>query len=100
MSDTPETITPARPDRQREIRIWVLAGIAGIAIGWFAATSPMSPVKPAHDRPVLRFLARVAKLGLWVMVAAEKPPTETKTYIVHARVDEDGNKVLNHGSGW
>lgn len=92
--------TPAH-DRQRDIRILVIAGILGMALGWFAATSPMSPVKPAPDRPVLRLLARIAKVGLWVMWAAEPPPKqETNTYIVHARVDEDGNKVLNHGQGW
>lgn len=87
-------------DRQRDIRICVIAAILGIALGWFAATSPASPIKPAPERPVLRFLAKLAKTGLWVMMFAEQPPQESKHYIVHARVDEDGNKVLNHGQGW
>lgn len=89
-----------KTDRQRDIRLLVIAGILGCALGWFAATSPASPIRPAPDRPVLRFLARVAKLGLWVMWAAEPPPQETKTYIVHARVDEDGHPVINHARGW
>ena len=99
MSDAPETLTPAKPDRQRDIRILVIAGILGVALGWFAATSPSSPIRPAPDRPVLRFLAKVAKVGLWVMWAAEPPPRQQQ-YIVHARVDEDGHRVLNHGQGW
>lgn len=101
MSDASAPVPAPVHDRQRDIRLLVIAGILGIALGWFAATSPASPIRPAPDRPVLRFLAKVAKLGLWVMVAAEPPPKqETRCYVVHARVDEDGNKVLNHGSGW
>lgn len=97
MSDVP---APTH-DRQRDVRIMVIAGILGCALGWFAATSPASPIKPAPDRPVLRFLAKVARTGLWVMMFAEqRPKEESRHYIVHARVDEDGNKVLNHGQGW
>lgn len=97
MSDAPAPVH----NRQRDIRLLVIAGILGIALGWFAATSDVSPIKPAPERPVLRFLAKLARTGLWVMMFAEQPPAqETKTYIVHARVDEDGNKVLNHGQGW
>ena len=95
MSDAPVT-----PDRQRDIRLLVIAGILGCALGWFAATSPASPIRPAPDRPVLRFLAKLARTGLWVMMFAEPPPQETKTYIVHARVDEDGHPVINHARGW
>lgn len=99
MSDAPAP-APVH-DRQRDIRICVIAAILGCALGWFAATSPASPIRPAPDRPVLRFLARVAKVGLWVMWAAEPPPkADSRAYIVHARVDEDGHKVLNHGQGW
>lgn len=88
------------PDtRQRDMRILVLSAVAGIALGWWAATSPMSPVKPAPERPVLRFLARLAKGALWVAMFAEQPPAE-RHYVVHARVDADGHKVVNHGEGW
>jgi hypothetical protein len=87
-------------DNQRTRSFW-LAAVVGICIGWFAATSAWSPVRPEpqHDRPVLKFLARLARAGLWVMLFAEPPPSE-KNYIVHARVDERGDRVLNHGEGW
>lgn len=97
MSDAPVTAVAA-PSRQRDIQILVIAGILGIALGWFAATSPLSPVKPAPERPVLRFLAKVAKLGLWALMVAEPPPAQHN--LVHARVDEHGHKVLHHGEGW
>jgi|GEM_PF-886272 len=94
MSDAAASATP-----QRDLRPLVIAGILGLALGWFAATSPISPVKPAPERPVLRFLAKVAKIGLWVVAFADPPPTQAH-HVVHARVDEHGNKVLHHGEGW
>lgn len=89
----------AAPSPERDLRPLVIAGILGLALGWFAATSPISPVKPAPERPVLKFLARVAKLGLWVVAFADPPPADVHR-VVHARVDEHGNKVLHHGEGW
>lgn len=79
----------------------VIAGLVCLAIGWWLASSPSSPIRPDAEprRPVLRFIARVAKSFLWVMLVAERPPAE-QAHIVHARVDADGNQVLNHGQGW
>jgi len=97
MSDATATATTmTKPD----MRLLVIAAILGMALGWFAATSPASPIKPTPDRPVLRLLARVAKLGLWALAFADPPPTQDRHYVVHARVDEDGHKVLHHGEGW
>lgn len=78
----------------------VIAGLVCLAIGWWLASSPSSPVWPEPEprRPVLRFVARVAKTFLWVMMVAERPPQEAN--IVHARIDADGHQVLNHGQGW
>lgn len=80
----------------------VIAGIVCLAIGWWLASSPSSPVRPDPEprRPVLRFIARVAKSFLWVMMVAERPPQQPQAHIVHARVDADGHQVLNHGEGW
>jgi hypothetical protein len=33
------------------------------------------------------------------MMFAEQPPAE-QHYVVHARVDENGHRVLDHGKGW
>lgn len=96
MADAAPNTVP--PSKQRDIQILVIAGILGIALGWFAATSPLSPIKPEPQRPVLRFLARVAKVGLWALMVADPPPAQH--HIVHARVGEDGHKVLQHGEGW
>ena len=84
---------------KREIQTAVVVGLVAVMLTWWAATSDYSPVKPQQDRPVLRLLARIAKAGLWVMMFAEAPPAQ-EAYVVHARVDADGNRVLNHGQGW
>lgn len=82
-----------------EKRILVISAILGIALGWFAATSNLSPIKPAPERPVLRLLSRLARLGLWAAMFADPPPAPTHR-LAHARVDNDGHRVLNHGEGW
>lgn len=84
---------------QREIQSAVVVGLVAVILTWWAATSDYSPVKPAPSRPVLRLIQRLARLGLWAAMFAEQPPTQAH-YVVHARVDEHGNRVLNHGEGW
>jgi hypothetical protein len=85
----------------RDLRMISVSVIVAAAVTWAAATSDYSPIKPkpASDRPILRLVQRLARLGLWVMWAADPPPTE-EFYVVHARVDEDGNRIINHGRGW
>jgi hypothetical protein len=77
-------------------RLTVVASIVCLALGWWLATSPESPVRPdpTPDRPVLRFLAKVAKLGLWVMLAGEEPPTTVNHIAQH------GPHTINHAEGW
>ena len=84
---------------KREIQTAVVVGLVAVMLTWWAATSDSSPVKPPQDRPVLRLRARLAKPGLWVMMFAEPAPAQQQ-YVVHARVDADGHRVLNHGQGW
>jgi hypothetical protein len=84
---------------KREIQTAVVVGLVAVMLTWWAATSDYSPVKPEPQRPVLRFVQRLARLGLWAMMFAEQPPAE-QAYVVHARVDADGHRVLNHGQGW
>jgi hypothetical protein len=84
---------------KREIQTAVVVGLVAVMLTWWAATSDYSPVKPEPSRPVLRIIQRLARLGLWAMMFAEQPPQEQR-YVVHARVDENGHRVLNHGQGW
>lgn len=84
---------------KREIQTSVVVGIVAVMLTWWAATSDYSPVKPEPQRPVLRFVQRLARLGLWAMMFAEPAPPE-QAYVVHARVDADGHRVINHGQGW
>jgi hypothetical protein len=85
---------------RREIQSALVVGLVAVMLTWWAATSDYSPVKPEPQRPVLRFVQRLARLGLWAMMFAEQPPAEQPQYVVHARVDEDGHRVINHGQGW
>ena len=86
---------------KREIQTAVVVGLVAVMLTWWAATNDYSPIKPQPEpqRPVLRLLAKLAKAGLWVMMFAEPAPAE-QAYVVHARVDADGNRVINHGQGW
>ena len=85
----------------RDLRIVSIAVLVAAAVTWAAATSDYSPIKPKPEsgRPILRLIQRLAKTGLWVMMFAEPPPAQ-EAYVVHARVDADGHRVLNHGQGW
>jgi hypothetical protein len=83
--------------------------LVALAIGWWLGSSNHSPLNPhpVPDRPVLTALARVARLaarlGLYVALAAEKPPEpeQPQPQIVKAPpVDSDGHRVVNHGEGW
>jgi hypothetical protein len=84
---------------KREIQSAVVVALVAVMLTWWAATSDYSPVKPEPSRPVLRLIQRLARLGLWTMMFVEPAPQEAR-YVVHARVDENGHRVINHGQGW
>jgi hypothetical protein len=72
-----------------------------VAVTWFSATSDYSPVKPRPDRPVLRLIQRLARMGLWVAMFAEPAPQSTEGLVYHAQAyDEKGQRILDHGKGW
>lgn len=81
-----------KPDHRHTIA----ASIVCLALGWWLATSPDSPVKPdaTPERPVLKLLARIAKMGLWVMLAGEQPTTPANHIAQH------GPNAINHAEGW
>lgn len=73
-----------------------LVVILAIFIGLFASRQP----DPKPDRPVLKWISRAAHTALWFMLMAEKPPEKQEQMLVHARVDEQGNPVIDHARGW
>jgi hypothetical protein len=83
-----------------DIRKVFIAVLVAVAVTWCAATSDYSPIKPKPERPVLRLIQRLARVGLWVMWCAEPPPPASNM-VYHAQAyDRDGNRVLDHGKGW
>lgn len=72
--------------------------IAAVAFGWWMS-SHNAPQPPQPDRPVRTWLARLARFGLWVMLIGEQPPQPEQRF-VHAKVDADGNRLLNNAEGW
>jgi hypothetical protein len=82
-------------------RTLVLSCLACLVAGYLIATvpgfDPVNPFVPKHDRPVARFLARVAKLGLWLTVFAEPPPQPVEQ--AYAAKHCDGSMIC-HAEGW
>jgi len=80
------------------------AGVVLVAMTWWLATDPSSPVRPSPprpSRPVLRFLGRVAilaaKLGLSAAVFLEPAPTDVdEVQISHAALGTDGHQMLRN----
>ena len=88
---------------QQQKRLAVAAVVLAAAV-WWLATAPESPIRPEPprpQRPVLRFLGRVAqvaaKLGLtalWVFEPA--PPDADEVQLVHAVIGADGHQILDN----
>lgn len=56
--------------------------------------------RPLDDRPVLKWVARIAKTVLWVSLFTEDPSHQDRVELAHARVGDDGEPMLDHGRGW
>ena len=79
----------------------VVAVVLAVAVTWCAATSEYSPIKPRPDRPVLRLIQRLARMGLWVAMFAEPAPSSSEGLVYHAQAyDEQGQRILDSGKGW
>lgn len=61
--------------------------------------SPGPGPRPLDDRPVLKWVARVARTLLWVSLVTEPPPSD-RVYTASVMVDADGVPMLDHGRGW
>jgi hypothetical protein len=86
---------------------YVLIAVAAIVVGGVAFQNLPAP-NPKPERPVLKFIAKVAKLGLWLMFV--HAPQTPRVFAAHSsqpepgeqvhRVDESGQRILNHAEGW
>lgn len=80
------------------------AGIVLVALTWWLATDPQSPVRPKPprpDRPVLRFLGKLAvvaaKFGLGALVFLEPaPPDADEVQLSHAAIGPDNHQILRN----
>lgn len=55
----------------------VIALVIAFAFGgWIGDES-----RPKPDRPVARFIGRIARLGMWLMVLGEPQPQQTVTQV-------------------
>jgi hypothetical protein len=82
----------------------VIAAVVMVAATWWLATDPSSPLRPTPprpDRPVLRFLGKVAviaaRLGLSAAVFLEPAPADAdEVQISHAAIGSDGHQMLRN----
>jgi len=81
-------------------RYLLLVGLACLVIGCLVSSvpgfDPLNPFSPKPQRPVIKFLARLAKLGLWVTVFAEPQPQPQYA----ARHGDDNKSMVCHSEGW
>jgi hypothetical protein len=92
-------VSPSQSAAPLSRRVLVASCAACLVVGYLVASvpgfDPVNPFHPKHDRPVARFLARVAKFGLWLTVFAEPPPRSVE-HVYSARHDS----MVCHAEGW
>jgi len=82
----------------------VVAGVIALALTWWLATAPESPLRPTPtrpERPVLRFIAKVAsvaaRFGLTALLFAEPAPQDPdEVHLAHAVLGPDGHQQLRN----
>ena len=81
----------------------VLSCLACLVVGYLVASvpgfDPVNPFSPHKDRPVARFLAKIAKLGLWVAVFAERQPVPVEQQYAAAHHGLPPGSIC-HAEGW
>jgi hypothetical protein len=87
-------------DAQKKLAV---AAVIVVAATWWLATAPDSPLRPEPprpNRPVLRFIAKVAgvaaRFGLTALLFAEPSPDADEVQLAHAVVGTDGHLVLSN----
>lgn len=95
------TQTPApRANRRLIVACCLACVVLGYMVGQVKGLDPLSPLTPGRDRPVLRLLSRVAKIGLWVAVFAEPSPQAPEVQYAHTRRHYTEGSLVCHQEGW
>ena len=69
------------------------------AVGFFASEVSETYTKP--KRPVLTFIIKAAKLGLWMMMFAESDEIQEQKVYVHTHEPNDTTRsFVSHSEGW
>lgn len=90
--------TAPKPLDKRLLAAALLLFVVGYALG--QSGGGILPFAPKKERPLLNLVARVAKLGLWLMVV-EPPPSDVPSHNSYAVRCEPGDpECLNHKAGW
>lgn len=80
----------------------VLACIGCLVAGYLSASVPgFDPVNPFHpkpQRPIIKLISRLAKLGLWVTVFAEPAPRPVEQQYAASHCDD--RTLVCHAEGW
>jgi len=80
-------------------RSLLLVALACLVVGYLVSSvpgfDPLNPFHPQPQRPVIKFLARLAKLGLWVTVFAQPQPPQQ-----YAARHTDDRAMICHAEGW
>lgn len=93
--EAPGTPKPAGKPLDRKL---LAIGIGLLAVGFVLGqgSGGSLPWAPKKERPILTALARVAKLGLWLLVV-EPVPDDLPDDNQYTRIDCDH---INHREGW
>jgi hypothetical protein len=89
-----EPKSASKPIDRKILAIGIGLLVVGFAMGQGSGGGGL-PWMPKKERPILTALARIAKLGLWLMVVEPVPEDLPENQYTHSDTD-----VINHREGW
>ena len=81
--------------KNRMLALFACCLVAGYLVACAPGFKPLNPFTPHRDRPLIRMITRLAKIGLWVSVFAE-PQSQGVRY---ARAYNE-KELICHAEGW
>lgn len=84
---------------QRRVVVWCLAClVAGYLAASVPGFDPVHPLSHKPQRPLLKLVARLARVGLWMTVFAEPAPRPVEQQYAAAHCE--GRSTICHAEGW